>query len=118
MTDAPLSSKDWTALAVNAIFEDIRDRRALKWFFGGSPSEVSSDFSSIDDETQIEIAHRWREIIEAYEGAHEFGALRELHEAVKALSPFFEAPLDHNTIPLWRRLDAAQKAAAQTLLGN
>lgn len=39
-------------------------------------------------------------------------ALRELHEAVKAVAPHFEAPVTSENVGLWQRLDAAQKTAA------
>lgn len=60
----PLDDVDAAALATNAIFADIRDRRFLKWMFSTEPvHQVSQGVDSIDPDVQIEIAETWAEII-------------------------------------------------------
>lgn len=60
-----MSSKELAEKAVDAIFDDLRDRRFLKWIFKEEES-VIGDFlrlKSLDLEVQEEIRQAWAEII-------------------------------------------------------
>lgn len=52
---------------VEVIFEDIRDRRFLKWLFSKRPTLIGSlngeDLRSLDEDVQEEIRAEWAKII-------------------------------------------------------
>jgi hypothetical protein len=64
--------------------------------------------------TEAELRSEYQAEIAALRAANAqmAAALRELHEAVKAVAPHFEAPVTSENVGLWQRLDAAQKTAA------
>jgi hypothetical protein len=48
---------------VAEVFDDIRDRRTLKWFFSEQPSKICDHFESIDLDVQEQIRAAWAELI-------------------------------------------------------
>jgi hypothetical protein len=61
----PLPGNDVAERAVNGLFADLRDWRLLKWLFGepGSGEMVMDGLPRIDDETQVQIARDWADLI-------------------------------------------------------
>lgn len=55
--------------AVERIFEDLRDRRFLKWLFSAYPTLIGNlegeELRSLDDDIQDEIREAWVEIIQS-----------------------------------------------------
>lgn len=55
-------TREQAETAVDAIFEDLRGRKTLKWLFDENPEScapIAYGISAIDRETQAEIRETW-----------------------------------------------------------
>ncbi len=64
-----MSIEELAGKAVDAIFDDLRDRRFLKWLFSAHPTLIGNlegePLRSLDEDVQQEIRQAWVEIIGA-----------------------------------------------------